>query len=167
MTILRTGRVLGAVALSLSLLASAAWADSALDTSLKDLQGKPQKLSQWSGKPMVINFWAPWCGPCREETPDLVKLHKAYGNKVQFVGVAIDEIAPVTQFTKQYQVTYPTLLGDGDALELMSKLGNVQGALPFTVVIDPQGKITVKDLGRVKPDAMKKTLDGLLGSKKN
>lgn len=167
MTILRTWRVFGAVALSLSLVATAAWADSPLDTPLKDLQGKPQKLSQWSGKPMVINFWAPWCGPCREETPDLVKLQKAYGSKVQFVGVAIDEIAPVTQFTKQYKVSYPTLLGDGDALELMSKLGNVQGALPFTVVIDTQGKVTVKDLGRVKPDEMKKTLDGLLSSKKN
>ncbi|GGP27266.1 TlpA family protein disulfide reductase [Silvimonas amylolytica] len=165
---IRTGRLLRHAVLALTVLAGSqlAMADSPLDTALKDLQGKPQKLSQYSGKqPLVINFWASWCGPCRQETPDLVKLQQTYNGKVQFIGVAIDEPGPVAQFTKQYKVTYPILLGSGDALELMTRLGNNAGALPFTVVIDTKGNITTKDLGEVKPAEMKKTLDGLLGKK--
>ncbi|MBB5191525.1 thiol-disulfide isomerase/thioredoxin [Silvimonas terrae] len=165
---IRTGRFLRHTLLALCVLAASQWAlaDASLDTPLKDLQGKPQKLSQYSGKqPLVINFWASWCGPCRQETPDLVKLEQSYHGKVQFVGVAIDEPAPVAQFAKQYKVTYPILLGSGDALELMTKLGNNAGALPFTVVIDTKGNVVVKDLGQVKPAEMKKTLDGLLGKK--
>ncbi|KPC50795.1 TlpA family protein disulfide reductase [Amantichitinum ursilacus] len=147
------------------LLTAHAFAATALDKPLKDLQGKPQKVSQWIGKPIVLNFWATWCEPCREETPAFVKLQKQYGDAVQFVGVAIDEAPAVTQFIKQYGVTYPILLGDADGMDMMLALGNVQGGLPFTLILDRKGHIAAQQLGVMKADAVQKALKPLIAAR--
>ncbi|GAB7126440.1 hypothetical protein JCM19000A_09470 [Silvimonas sp. JCM 19000] len=147
------------------LLTAHGFAATALDQPLKDMQGKPQKVSQWIGKPIVLNFWATWCAPCREETPAFVKLQKQYGNSVQFVGVAIDEAPAVSQFIKQYGVTYPVLLGDADGMDMMLALGNVQGGLPFTLILDRKGHIAAQQLGTMKADEVQKVLKPLLAAR--
>lgn len=117
--------------------------------SFKDLQGKPQAFSQWRGKPLVVNFWAAWCGPCRDEIPDFVAAQKSLGSKVRFVGLAIDNPVDVQKFVKEFGIDYPILVGDQDAMELMRAEGNRLGALPFTVIYDPAGHKVAVRAGRL------------------
>lgn len=117
---------------------------------LPDASGKLQPLSQWRGKILVINFWATWCAPCREEMPDFDALRRQYhSNGVEFVGVAIDNARNVTDFTQKTPVSYPLLIGEGVAHSLTRQLGNPSGALPYTLVLDRDGNIVQSHLGRL------------------
>ncbi len=117
---------------------------------LPDQFGKPQALSQWRGKVLVLNFWATWCAPCREEIPDFIGLRSQYHvRNVEVVGIAIDAAAPVAAYAKEMKMPYPILIGEGAAHELARALGNPTGALPYTVVINPAGKIVLQHLGRL------------------
>lgn len=146
--------------LATSLLALTHFAFSAdfMAASFNDLAGKPQAIQQWQGTPLVVNYWATWCGPCRQEMPELVELQKKYQGKVQFIGIAIDDAAPVRAFVKQYKVQFPILIGGNSAMEMMRSEGNVQGGLPFTVIYDAKGNQIAKELGRLS----KEKLDGQL-----
>ena len=115
-----------------------------------DVQGQPQALSQWRGQVLVLNFWASWCAPCREEMPDFVALRAQYRpNGVEFVGIAIDNSAGVAQFLQRLPVNYPILIGEGAANSLARQLGNPSGALPYTIVLDRSGNIVLSHLGRL------------------
>ena len=115
-----------------------------------DTQGRPQALSQWRGRVLVLNFWASWCAPCREEIPDFVALRTQYASKgVEFVGIAVDNQANVAQFMQRQAVNYPILIGEGAANNLARQLGNPSGALPYTIVFDREGNIVLKHLGRL------------------
>jgi thiol-disulfide isomerase/thioredoxin len=118
--------------------------------SFPDIQGHPQPLSQWRGKILVLNFWASWCAPCREEIPNFVALRAQYQPKgVEFVGLAIDNSTNVTQFLQRQPVNYPILIGEGAANNLARQLGNPSGALPYTVVLDRDGTVVLNHLGRL------------------
>jgi thiol-disulfide isomerase/thioredoxin len=115
-----------------------------------DTQGRPQALSQWRGRVLVLNFWASWCAPCREEIPDFVALRAQYAAKgVEFVGIAVDNQANVAQFMQRQTINYPILIGEGAANNLARQLGNPSGALPYTIVLDRDGNIVFKHLGRL------------------
>lgn len=118
--------------------------------SYPDLQGQPQPLSRWRGKVLVLNFWASWCAPCREEMPDFAALRAQYQTQgVEFVGIAIDHQANVSQFLQRQPVSYPILIGEGAASNLARQLGNPSGALPYTIVLDRDGNLVLKHLGRL------------------
>jgi thiol-disulfide isomerase/thioredoxin len=139
--------------------APAAASDALWRLSLPDVEGKPQALSQWRGQVVVLNFWASWCAPCREEMPDFAALQTQYRAKgVVFVGVAIDNSANVARFLQRQPVDYPILVGEGAALALARQLGNPNGALPYTIVLDRDGRVALRHLGRL-PRA---TLDAAL-----
>lgn len=109
-------------------------------TRLPDLAGNEQALSQWQGKVMVLNFWAPWCPPCRKEMPGFVRLQEKYaGRGLQFVGVALDELDKVQAYADEIGVNYPILLGDMSAVMLGQAAGNRLGGLPYTLVLDKRG----------------------------
>ncbi|MEH6458395.1 TlpA family protein disulfide reductase [Chitinimonas sp. JJ19] len=130
-------------------------------SGFNDLQGKPQAFAQWRGKPLVVNFWATWCAPCREEMPEFVATQKKLGDKVRFVGLAIDNPADVQKFVKEFGINYPVLVGEQAALELMRAEGNKVGALPFTAIYDSKGKRVAAHAGRLdqaKLDAYLKPL---------
>jgi thiol-disulfide isomerase/thioredoxin len=115
-----------------------------------DDTGRLQPLSQWRGQVMVLNFWASWCAPCREEMPDFVALRTQFRpSGVEFVGIAIDNPASVSQFLQQMPVNYPILIGEGAAHSLARQLGNPSGALPYTIVLDRDGNIVLSHLGRL------------------
>ena len=115
-----------------------------------DLQGQRQALSQWRGQVVVLNFWASWCAPCREEMPDFAALRTQYRpSGVEFVGIAIDNPASVSRFLQQMPVAYPILIGEGAAHSLARQLGNPSGALPYTIVLDRDGNIALSHLGRL------------------
>ena len=114
------------------------------------LSGKTQTLADWRGKTLVINFWATWCAPCREEIPDFIEIRREHAAKsVEIVGIAIDNAQAVTPYAQQMSITYPLLIGEGSELEMSRALGNPSGALPYTVVIGPDGAILLRHLGRL------------------
>jgi thiol-disulfide isomerase/thioredoxin len=128
--------------------ASAAGGEAVYGVSLPDLGGTQQSLRQWQGKVLMVNFWATWCAPCREEMPELVAAQAKYGAKgLQIVGIGIDDAAKMRQFTDSIRLNYPALDGGYGALELSKTLGNSAMALPFTVVVDRKGVIAVQQLG--------------------
>jgi thiol-disulfide isomerase/thioredoxin len=130
-------------------------------TRLDDSSGKAQAIAQWQGKTLVINFWATWCPPCREEMPAFSRLQTKYaGNGVQFVGIALDTADNVRKFSQQLTVSYPLLIADSQGSELTRQLGNASLALPYTVVIGPTGDVRLARLGRVAEHE----LDALLAS---
>ena len=115
-----------------------------------DLQGKRQTLGQWDRKLLIVNFWATWCGPCKEEMPILVKLQTKFGESgVQFVGIAADSSTNVANFAKSANINYPLLIDEGGAIEFSKRLGNRLGLLPHTVMFQPGGDIIYNKLGAV------------------
>ncbi|SMC24455.1 Thiol-disulfide isomerase or thioredoxin [Andreprevotia lacus DSM 23236] len=130
------------------------------DASLNDLDGKKQSLAKYRGKPLVVNYWATWCSPCREEIPEFVALAKKYG-KVQFVGIAIDDAKVVGQFARDYKINYPLLADETDAFTLIQQEGNQSGGLPYTVIYDSQGNKVSTKLGRMKGEVLEAVLKTL------
>ena len=127
--------------------------------SFVDLNGKMRRLAEWRGKVLVCNFWATWCAPCREEIPLLLEMRRKYGlGGVEIVGIAIDNAAKVRQFSASFSISYPVLLAEADGLDLMRRLGNSSGGLPYTVIADREGGLVHHKLGALKQPE----LDGLL-----
>ena len=134
-----------------------------LDLVLPDAQGQQQALAQWRGKVLVVNFWATWCAPCREEMPQFVATQTRDGPKgVQFVGIAVDDPEKVRAFAKELKLNYPALIGGYGAIELSKALGNDLAALPFTVVIDRHGRVAETQLGPLKQPKLDALLTKLL-----
>ena len=141
-------------------------ADSVLALTLPDPAGVPQSLSQWKGKILVVNYWATWCPPCREEMPAFSRLHDRYADKgVQFVGISIDSVVKIREFQKEYPVSYPLLIAGDDVLQTSAGIGNPAQALPFTVIFDRAGKLHSSKLGRFSEAALEQQLKDLLGRK--
>ncbi len=116
----------------------------------KDMAGKSQSLGQWQNKLLVINFWATWCAPCKEEMPIFVKLHqKLAARGVQIIGIAADTSLNVAKFAKVTPINYPLLPGDAGAIEFSKRLGNRFGLLPHTVVVAPGGAVIYAKLGLI------------------
>ncbi len=140
-------------------------AEALRSATLTDLAGKPRKVSEWDGRVLVVNFWATWCPPCREEIPALVRVReKLLHSGVEFVGIAIDQVAKVTEFARNVRISYPLLLADAGGLELMRKLGNPSGGLPFTMVLDRKGSIAHRNLGAVTQQTMEDQLRPMLAA---
>lgn len=131
--------------------------------TLPDGAGRPQAMSQWQGKVVVVNFWATWCVPCRKEMPDFIRAQNAYGAKgLQIVGIAVDNADKVQQFAKELDLNYPALIGGYEAMDLSRTLGNKLVALPFTLILDRQGKVAYTHLGPVEPDQFRNVITKLL-----
>lgn len=132
--------------------------------NLPDAQGKPQALQQWQGKVAVVNFWATWCPPCREEMPELSELYNQYKDQgVVVIGISTDELPKMQAFAAKSPVSYPLLAGNEQAMVLSEQLGNNKGALPYTVIVRADGSIANTYFGRISADLLKTTLLPLLG----
>ncbi|MBL8490284.1 MAG: TlpA family protein disulfide reductase [Rhodocyclaceae bacterium] len=132
-----------------------AQAQALFAATLTGLDGKPAALEQYRGKPLIVNFWARWCGPCRQEIPELARIQAENGRKgLVVLGIGLeDKPEPVQDFARAYDMNYPILLAKDQGIALMQALGNVKAGLPFTVVIDRQGRILSSKLGVMKrPD---------------
>jgi peroxiredoxin len=134
-----------------------------LSFSAPDLNGTPWHLSDQRGKVVLLNIFATWCPPCRQETPGLVKLSRQFaGKQVAFVGVSVDEggSAVVEKFVKQYDIPYPVLFPPaGDPLT-----ANVQ-AIPVTLLIDSQGRIAKHYVGAVDESTFAHDIEQVLKEK--
>lgn len=133
---------------------------------LPNENGISQALSQYKGKIIILNFWATWCSPCREEMPELSQLYSQYQNKnVVVLGVAIDQPSAVKTFTQTTQVTYPLLVAENEGMELGSGLGNNKDILPYTVIINTDGLVVKNHFGRINKALLETDLSTLLTHK--
>ncbi len=132
-------------------------------STLKGLDGQQQTLDQWRGRVLVVNFWATWCAPCREEIPVFIEFQRKYADRgVQFVGIAVDQIERVRPYARDIGINYPVLIGGMEAIDLARSVGNRAGVLPFTLVIDRQGAVSQAMIGIVKPERLQEIVTPLL-----
>jgi len=119
------------------------------ELEMVDLDGRVMSTRNWQGKVTLVNFWATWCGPCREEIPFLVQLAERYPDHLRIIGVSEDEGAPgkVHDFARQYGINYPIVMS---TTEIKRQFPGVF-ALPTTFVLDPDGKIVQTHVGLVSP----------------
>jgi len=119
--------------------------------TLNDVDDKPVALERYKGKPLVVNFWARWCGPCRVEIPELIKFRAAHKGKVEVLGIGIEDNAePAKEFAKAYDMDYPVFVAKDKGIPLMQALGNTKAGLPYTLFIDRNGQVVQRKMGIVK-----------------
>lgn len=129
----------------------------------KTPDGKPANSDDWRGKVLVVNFWASWCPPCVEEMPTLDKIAQEYASKnVLIVGIGIDSPSNIRQFLEKTPVSYPIMIGGLDGSALAKQMGNAQGALPYTVIINAKGKSVFTKLGKISEEELKKAINSAL-----
>ncbi|MEK6282469.1 MAG: TlpA disulfide reductase family protein [Acidobacteriota bacterium] len=138
-----------------------------------DLEGLKVVLKRDASRPLLVNFWATWCDPCREEFPDLVKIDNEYRSKgLDFIAISLDDLAEikteVPKFLRAMGAKMPAYLLNVSDPEPAIKLVDPQwsGALPATVLYNGKGEIVFKYFGRVKPDELRAAIDKEVGSKK-
>jgi peroxiredoxin len=118
--------------------------------TLPDHDGQPRQISEWDGKVLLVNFWATWCPPCKKEIPALIALQKRLGPRgLQVIGVAIDQPDLVRAFAEDIGINYPSLVGELEAANVIKDWGNRYGTLPYSVVVDRQGRIAATKLGEL------------------
>jgi thiol-disulfide isomerase/thioredoxin len=119
--------------------------------ALPDSNGTIHHLTDYRGHPLVLNFWATWCEPCRREMPLLQALHQERGAGVQIVGVAMDFRNDALQYAKDKGITYPLLMGEKDGLAAVTAFG-MDTVFPFTVFADTRGDIVAVKVGELHAD---------------
>jgi len=122
--------------------------DLAPPITLPDLHGEPRALSDWLGRPVLVNFWASWCGPCIEEMPLLDGFAQEQGAEgVQVIGIALDNQADVEAFLADLPVRYTILMDQPGPADSSVQLGNSRGVLPYSVLLDAEGRVLREKLG--------------------
>jgi thiol-disulfide isomerase/thioredoxin len=119
------------------------------DLTLPDLSGKTRSLRSFSDRPLIINFWATWCAPCRREIPLLRALRQRYrSDRLEVVGIAVDFAAAVRDYVRATPIDYPLLIGEQDGLQAAEQFG-MRTVLPFSVFADAQGRIVALKVGEL------------------
>lgn len=132
--------------------------------TLFDLDNRSVAFTAYQGKPLIVNFWARWCAPCRVEIPELVEIqtrHKARG--IEVIGVNLESDAPpVRDFARAYDINYTVLLTRDKGIALLQGLGNSKAGLPYTVVLNRRGEIISSKLGAMSRAELEAATDAAL-----
>jgi thiol-disulfide isomerase/thioredoxin len=135
--------------------------DTLPDVTLADRAGKPTKLTSFGGRPLMVNFWATWCAPCRREIPLLNKIRKERkGQNAEIVGIAVDFRDEVLKFADKVPINYPLLIGEEDGLAAAEAFG-MGMAFPFSVFTDSQNRILTIKVGELHEDEANFAFDRL------
>lgn len=131
--------------------------------TLWDANDQPFALAALHGRALVVNFWARWCGPCRVEIPELVKVHRKLKDKgLAVVGIGLEDKADtVREFAQAYDMEYTVLLAKEQGISLLQALGNAKAGLPYTLVIDAQGRVVARKLGLMTRAELDAAVEGL------
>lgn len=131
------------------------------DAELRRLDGGTAKLSDFDGRPLLINFWATWCPPCVEELPLLDALHQRSGaDGLQVIGIALDDPAEVERFLGDLPVEFPMFLAQPGRVDLSTTLGNANSVLPYSVLIDAEGRIAKRKFGAFSESSLREWVAG-------
>ena len=126
--------------------------DTLPDIAFRDRLGVTRHLSDWKGRPLLVNFWAAWCAPCREEIPFLERLSVQRAPEgLQVLGVAVDSRAAVLGYAQRAAIRYPLLIGEQPGLQAVHALG-MEAVFPFSVFVDAAGRIVTLKIGKLLPD---------------
>ncbi len=118
-------------------------------------EGGELALAPLRGKPLLINFWATWCPPCLRELPAIDRFHRQYQSQGwQVIGLAVDSAEPVREFLGRVKVGYPIALAGVEGTDLIARLGDPDGGLPFSVLIDSRGRLVERKLGETRYDEL-------------
>ena len=129
------------------------------EITMQDRAGRSRKLSEWSGRPLLINFWATWCAPCRREIPLLRKLRaERKDQQLEVIGIAVDFRDEVLKYAATIGLDYPLLIGEDDGLAAAAAFG-MDLVLPFTIFADRQGRIVTLKVGELHADEAAFILD--------
>jgi thiol-disulfide isomerase/thioredoxin len=127
--------------------------------SLADAEGIKHSLSEWKGRPLLINFWATWCAPCRREIPLLKTVRRERAaDGIEVVGIAVDFRDAVQHYAQEMSIDYPVLVGEQDGLDAIAAFG-MDTVFPFTVFADAQGRIVTLKIGELHADEVHFILD--------
>ena len=127
------------------------------------VNGEIDDIENYAGTVVLLNFWATWCLPCREEMPMLQELQREFGSEgFQVIGIALDEAERVGEFLAEHGITYPNMVGSGDVILTGLNYGNSSGTLPYSVLIDRKGTIRWREHGEIKRRLFSKRLKQLL-----
>ncbi|HEX7027821.1 MAG TPA: TlpA disulfide reductase family protein [Gammaproteobacteria bacterium] len=134
--------------------------------TLPDLENRPRSIAEWDGRPLLINFWATWCAPCRKEIPVFIDARKRYASQgLEIIGIAIDLPDMVNDYAEEMNIDYPLLYGEENAMDVNSRYGNRTGALPYTVLVDARGIIrAIHATGALDEAELETLLEDLLRS---
>lgn len=126
------------------------------DFTLNDVWGQPRSIREWAGRPLLINFWATWCAPCRREMPLLQALHNERAvTGIQVVGIAIDRQPDVQAYITEAGISYPILSGESDAIAVSDLFGLSGLGLPFSVLTDSDGNVLTVHIGELLPEQLR------------
>jgi thiol-disulfide isomerase/thioredoxin len=124
--------------------------------------GADVHLAAFRGHPLLLNFWDPWCPPCIHELPLLDQFYTAHrAQGWQVLGIAVDGPTPVREFLGRHPLSYPVALAGLGGVDLMQVLGNSDGGLPYTLIIDSQGRAADHLLGPASPQHLERWLDSV------
>ena len=160
------GQVLSAAEAASSARASASVVGSPRpDFMLGSSTGEQVSASSFDGSITLVNFWATWCKPCREEMPMLVDLHKAFApSGFKVVGVALDDVQQARDFAAELGVDYTILVGSTDVMTMAQSYGNLSGVLPYSVLIGRDGIVRWTHLGELKEKELTRRIEELLAT---
>ena len=127
-----------------------------------DLNGQDSVLGDWRQPILIVNFWAPWCVPCRREIPALIEIQKEYSQKLQVLGLALDSIENVQSFSVEYNMNYPSFIAGSKIPMYNAAFSNKSGSLPHTAIIDQQRKLTYTHTGEITSQLLREKINELL-----
>lgn len=129
---------------------------------LIDTEGKKHLLGDWSQPVLVVNFWAPWCVPCRREVPALIEIQNQFDEQVQVLGLALDSVENVESFATEHGMNYPSFIAGNQIPMYNAAFGNQSGALPFTAFIDRERRVNYYHHGELSLEQLQQNILELL-----
>ena len=135
--------------------------DAPLGFTIKDMNGVDVKLESFKGKVILVNFWATWCGPCKEEIPWLVELQQQYADDLVVLGLSVDDpVEKLKPYATEFKMNYPVLVGNGRQ-DVQDAFGPIWG-IPISVIIDRDGKVSKKHSGIASKEQFEQEIKALL-----
>lgn len=120
-------------------------------------EGGELVMEQWRGKPLLINFWATWCPPCIQELPEISRFAVEFAQQGgRVLGLAVDRPEAVRTFLERMKLDFPVAMAGMDGTDLIHQLGNLQGALPYSVMLDAQGELRHRKMGQTHLDELQR-----------
>jgi len=134
-----------------------------LSQKVPDADGRPADMSIYTGKILVLNFWATWCPPCVQEMPEIDEIQAEYAKRdVVVLGLGLDTAERIRAFSSKLKVSYPLFAMDAAGLAVVRDFGNEQGALPYTMVYDRNGQEVARKLGRISRNELRQAIEQAL-----